>query len=129
MSYLLDTHALLWALTDPSKLGAEARAEISSRNSTLFVSSASAGEISTKHRSGKLPQADVLLAGYTKHLNRLVVIRLPLTEEQSLLRGSRTWTHRDPFDRTRAAQAMLESLTLITNDPAFNDLPGVRLLW
>ena len=129
MTFLLDTHTLLWALTNPSQLGQASRAIIANPQSRLLVSAVSAWEISTKHRNGKLPQADALLGGYVKHLDRLGVIRLPITEDHSLLNGSLDWAHRDPFDRMLAAQAMIESLTLITNDTAFNDLPGLRTLW
>lgn len=129
MIYLLDTHALLWALTDPSRLGREAAGVIGSRGSQLVASAASAWEIATKHRIGKLPQADVLIAGYARHLDRLRVTRLPLAEEHCLLSGSLDWGHRDPFDRMLAAQAMIESMTLVTDDVAFRGLPGLRTLW
>lgn len=129
MSYLLDTHALLWALTDPSRLGAEAHRIIATRSSHLVVSAATAWEIGTKQRLGKLPQADALVGGYTRHLDSLGVIRLPVTEEHALLAGSLEWPHRDPFDRMLAAQAMLESLTLLTNDAALTNLPGLATAW
>ncbi len=129
MRYLLDTHTLLWALTDPSRLGAGATEVIADRHSQLVASAASAWEIATKRRIGKLPQVDVLIGGYTRHLNRLGVARLPFTEEHCLLSGSLDWEHRDPFDRMLAAQAMIESMTLVTDDAAFRGLPGLRTLW
>ncbi|MFT4029240.1 MAG: type II toxin-antitoxin system VapC family toxin [Protaetiibacter sp.] len=129
MSHLLDTHTLLWAMTDPERLGSEARRIIADRGSTLFASAASAWEIATKQRLGKLPQADVLVAGYARHLDRLGVRRLGIDEHQALLAGSLQWSHRDPFDRMLAAQAMLESLTLLTDDSAFAELPGLATLW
>lgn len=129
MTFLLDTHALLWALTDPARLGDESRRIIAARSSGLVVSAASAWEISTKQRLGKLPQADALVGAYPRHLDRLGVVRLPVTEEHALLAGRLEWTHRDPFDRMLAAQAMIESLTLVTNDPAFSDLSGVATAW
>lgn len=129
MTYLLDTHVMLWALTDPTRLGRSAGEVIGNRSSRLVVSAVSAWEITTKHRLGKLPQADVLLGGYGKHLDRLGVIRLPVAEEHALLAGRLEWDHRDPFDRMLAAQAMIESLVIITGDPAFTDCPGVRTLW
>ena len=61
MTYLLDTHVMLWALTEPKRLGRTARDVIENRSSRLVVSAVSAWEITTKHRLGKLPQADVLL--------------------------------------------------------------------
>ena len=129
MNYLLDTHTLLWALTEPTRLGARARPIVAARSSSLVVSAASAWEISTKQRLGKLPRADALVGGYAHHLDRLGVDRLPITEEHALLAGSLQWTHRDPFDRMLAAQAMIESLTLVTEDSALASLPGLATVW
>lgn len=129
MSYLLDTHVILWALTDPTRLGPAAREVIENRSARLVVSAISAWEVTTKHRLGKLPQADVLLGAYAKHLDRLGVVRLAVTEDHALLAGRLEWNHRDPFDRMLAAQAMIESLVIITGDPVLADCPGVPTLW
>ncbi len=129
MKCLLDTHALLWALTDPARLGPQALAVIRDRSSVLVVSAMTAWEISTKNHIGKLPQADVLVAGYAQHLRRLGASKLPITDEHALLAGRLAWAHRDPFDRMLAAQAMLESLPLVTGDAAFATLPGVATIW
>jgi len=129
LTYLLDTHVALWALTDPARIGRTARGVIENRSSRLVVSAVSSWEIATTHRLGKLPQADVLLGAYSKHLDRLGVIRLPVSEDHALLAGRLDWNHRDPFDRMLAAQAMVESLVIITGDPAFAGCPGVPTLW
>jgi PIN domain nuclease of toxin-antitoxin system len=129
MSFLLDTHALLWALTDPTRLGAEARRVVAAQSSRLVVSAASAWEIATKQRLGKLPQADALVGGYARHLDHLGASRLPITDEHALLAGRLEWSHRDPFDRVLAAQCMVESLTLVTGDAALIDLPGIATVW
>ncbi|WP_235856809.1 type II toxin-antitoxin system VapC family toxin [Occultella glacieicola] len=129
MTFLLDTHALLWALTDPERLGPESSRIISARSSRLIASAASAWEISTKQRLGRLPHADALVGAYPRHLDRLGVVRLPISEEHALLAGGLEWAHRDPFDRLLAAQAMIESLTLLTKDPAFTGLPGLATTW
>jgi PIN domain nuclease of toxin-antitoxin system len=129
VTYLLDTHALLWALTNPAHLGHAARSVIEDRSCQLFVSTVSAWELSTKHRLGKLPQADVLLGAYSKHLDRLGATRLPVAENHALLAGRLEWDQRDPFDRMLAAQAMIESLVIVTGDTAFATCRGVRTLW
>lgn len=129
MIYLLDTHTLLWALTDPSLLGSSARIVIEDRTSRLVASAASAWEIATKQRLGKLPGAHVLVEGYARHLNTLGVERLPVSEEHALLAGKLDWAHRDPFDRMLAAQAMIESATVITKDPDLTSLSGIATLW
>ncbi|MFM9033531.1 MAG: type II toxin-antitoxin system VapC family toxin [Mycobacterium sp.] len=129
MTYLLDTHVMLWALSEPARLGRKARKIIEHPASQLVVSAASAWEIATKHRLGKLPQADALLGAYSKHLDRLGAIRLPVSEEHALLAGRLEWEHRDPFDRMLAAQSMVESLILVTGDPIFSGCRSVQTLW
>lgn len=129
MRLLLDTHTLLWALTEPKRLSTIARNAVASPSNELVVSAASAWEIATKHRLGRLPQADALIAAYPQHLDRLGAQRLPVSELHALTAGRLEWDHRDPFDRILAAQGMLESLTLVTNDPPIIDFTGVRTLW
>lgn len=127
--YLLDTHALLWALTEPDRLSASALEIIGDSGSELVVSAASAWEIATKHRLGKLGQADGLVAAYMKHLARMGVDELLITGEHALLAGGMAWEHRDPFDRMIAAQAMIEGFTVITRDVALHNLGGIATLW
>lgn len=126
---LLDTHVLLWMLTDPGQLSDRMRAALGDRRAQIFVSAASAWEIATKHRLGKLPQAEVLVHGYRKHLDRLGAATLDIAPAHCLLAGSMQWPHRDPFDRMLAAQCMLESLPLVTSDRVFAGLTGVSILW
>ncbi|GHE75550.1 twitching motility protein PilT [Amycolatopsis deserti] len=126
---MLDTHVLLWALTEPARLSEPIRAAVADRRTELFVSAASAWEIATKQRLGKLPQAEVLTRAYRQHLARLAVDSIPVTDEHALLAGSLEWQHRDPFDRMIAAQCMTESLPLATADEAFRTVSGVQVLW
>lgn len=129
VAYLLDTHVVLWALTDPTRLGPQARPIVDEPSSDLVVSAVTAWEVGAKHRLSKLPQADGILAGYSGFLDRMGARRLPVQDDHALLAGRLEWTHRDPFDRMLAAQAMLESHVLITADSVFADLRGVRVVW
>ncbi len=129
MTPLLDTHVLLWMLTEPERLSPRATEVLGDRGTALFASSASAWEIATKHRLGKLPQAEGLIDGYQRHLDRAGIETLPSTADHALTAGTLSWEHRDPFDRMIAATSMIESLPLVTSDSAFESLNGIRLIW
>lgn len=125
---LLDTHVLLWALRDPGRLSAATAVLLRDRANELIVSAATAWEIATKHRIGKLPGAAGLLLAYSDNLRRLGATELPMTSRHALAAGQLDWDHRDPFDRMLAAQSVIEGLTLVTADPAFSAIPGVPVL-
>lgn len=127
--YLLDTHTLMWAINDPSRLGGRAADVLRDRDSLLVVSAASAWELYTKHRIGRLPGAGPWLETLEGHVRRLGAEVLPIEWSHARLSGQLEWSHRDPFDRMLAAQAISESLVLVTRDPAFEELPGLKQLW
>jgi PIN domain nuclease of toxin-antitoxin system len=131
MRLLLDTHALIWAVSEPDRLSATARSAIETTEHELVVSSASAWEIATKHRLGKLPGGSVLIAAYPEHLAQLGATELAMTSTHALVAGSFDIDHRDPFDRMLAAQASLEGLELVTSDDQLARFAafGVRVLW
>ncbi|WP_334866785.1 type II toxin-antitoxin system VapC family toxin [Nostoc sp.] len=119
MSYLIDTHILLWWLFDDPKLHTDCREIIRNPNHRIIVSSASAWEIATKYRMGKLPEAKQLVEQYLQILHQAKFIELAITTAHALRAGSLPIAHRDPFDRMIMAQAELESLVVITYDKAF----------
>jgi PIN domain nuclease of toxin-antitoxin system len=128
MKLLLDTHALLWWLFDDPELSPKARAAIADLDNAVLVSSASAWEIATKHRLGRLPEA----AGVTKRLpallQRAAFTPLPISVEHALAAGNLPGAHKDPFDRILIAQARLEKLPVATIDKVFTDY-GVAVVW
>ena len=125
---LLDTHVLLWSIFEPEKLSVRARSVVEDINNVRLVSAASAWEIATKLRLGKLEMARVLVESYSDHLATLQATELAITSRHSLVAGQFQQDHRDPFDRILAAQALLEGVPLITADPAFAQFP-ISLLW
>jgi PIN domain nuclease of toxin-antitoxin system len=119
MSYIIDTHIFLWWLFDDQKLDTACRDIIRNPAHRIFVSSASAWEIATKYRIGKLPEAKQLVEQYSQILHQAKFIELAITSAHALRAGSLPIDHRDPFDRMIMAQAELESLPVITYDKAF----------
>ncbi|MCP9915814.1 type II toxin-antitoxin system VapC family toxin [Cyanobium sp. ATX 6F1] len=126
--HLLDTHVLLWWLAEPERLSAKVLAVLNDPGSDVLVSAASAWEIATKHRLGKLPTAAVLLGDYQGLLDRQGFRHLSISAAHGLRAGSYGQAHRDPFDRLLAAQGELEQLVLISADPALEPFP-VQRLW
>lgn len=120
MKYLLDTHALLWWFTDDPKLSEKARYIMLREENSIFVSAASAWEIATKHRIGKLDHVPDVTKRFSELVSADGFIHLPITFVHSLRAGSYAVQHRDPFDRMLAAQSELEGLPLVTLDPAFS---------
>lgn len=126
-SFLLDTHVVLWLLGRPDRVPVAVRAELADRENTLLVSAASALEISTKVRIGKL-DAPTLPTTLDRRLLDLGATQLPITVDHALLAGSMRWAHRDPFDRILVAQATLDELVLVTVDATIAALPAPRIL-
>ena len=86
----------------------------------IFVSSASAWEIATKHRIGKMPEAEELLANYEILLKEIDFTELSVSTKHALKAGSIEIDHRDPFDRMLMAQAEIEAMPIITYDKVFH---------
>lgn len=116
---LLDTHVLLWWLFDDPRLSKRARDVIRSADTAVLVSSASGWEIGTKHRLGRLPEAMEVVHDLPPLLRRSRMEVLPIALEHALAAGMLPGPHRDPFDRMLIAQARLERLPIVTNDPVF----------
>lgn len=128
MRFLLDTHTLLWWLFDDSRLSPVAREIIADPANEIVVSSASAWEISTKHRLGKLGFAGVLVQDIAGWLAKAGFVELAVSIRHAQKAGGLPHAHRDPFDRMLAAQSALEDLPLVTSDAAFGGF-GIRLIW
>lgn len=128
MRLLLDTHALLWWLFDDPRLSDRARGHIRDPDSEVLVSSASAWEIATKYRLGKLPEATEAVRRLPELVRAARFETLAIGFEHALRAGLLPAEHRDPFDRMLAAQALCEQVPIVTTDPAFESF-GVEVLW
>jgi len=112
MNLLLDTHVLLWALENNPALSDKARKAIVDGSNMVFVSSASVWEISIKTAMGKLEVPDNLIEEIEIHR----FTQLSMNFDHAKLAGKLPDIHKDPFDRMLIAQAMIEKLTLVTQD-------------
>jgi PIN domain nuclease of toxin-antitoxin system len=128
MRLLLDTHALLWWLTDDPQLSRAARSAIADQTNDVLVSAASAWEIATKHRLGRLPIGGEVLSRFHELIMADGFSHLPMHHGHAIRAGSYPLQNRDPFDRMLAAQSDLEGVPLVTVDPAFESFP-IRVLW
>ncbi len=126
VTYLLDTHVLLWLIGDPGQLDEEQRGHLADRRNVLLVSAVSALEVATKVRLGELV-APGLVDAWSRRIADIGAEELPITGTHALLAGSMSWQHRDPFDRLLVAQGIVESATLVTRDSAMRQLPAPRL--
>ena len=128
MRLLLDTHALLWWLNDDRLLPAKARKLIALGSNAVVVSAASAWEIATKVRLGKLDMAADLAADFSTVLSQEGFESLPISVDHALRAGLLPGPHKDPFDRMLIAQAQAEGVPIVSSDTVF-DSYGVRRLW
>ncbi len=126
MRLLLDTHVLLWALTDDRRLGSGIAASLIDPRTSVFVSAASIWECAIKRGLGRLQIAEdselsaaVVEAGFSP---------LPITAEHAEGTQALPDLHRDPFDRILVAQSLAESLTLVTSDATIRSYPEVDSL-
>ena len=128
MRFLMDTHALLYWLFDDPKLSKNARSIIAEPGNEILVSSASAWEIATKYRIGKLDSAKVLVSDIPGWVSKAGFSELPICIAHAQLAGSYSNPHRDPFDRMLAAQSEIEDIPLITSDKALHSF-GIATIW
>ena len=128
MKLLLDTHALLWWWKDDPRLSKRAAKAIADEANIVLVSAASAWEIATKHRIGKLPGAESAIRDF----NELIVVdgfgHLAVSYQHAIKAGGFDIVHRDPFDRMLAAQSIIEGAALVTDDAAMK-LFCVKCFW
>lgn len=128
MTFLLDTHALLFWLEGDVRLGRRARAVMSAAAEQVVVSAASAWECAVKVPTGKLPQAASVLADFRAIVRREGFHLLDISLEHILAAGALPAFHRDPFDRMLVAQALAEGMPLVSKDKEL-DRYGVRRVW
>lgn len=128
MTFLLDTHALLWWLAGDERLSLRGRELMGNTDSKVIVSAASAWEICTKARLGKLPGAEALAADVRSAVTSQGFTQLDITFAHAERAARLPGPHRDPFDRMLAAQAQELDVPILSTD-ALLDGFGVRRIW
>lgn len=123
MKFLLDTHLLLWAAGEPKRLSKPVRSLLEDADNELLFSAASLWEVAIKSALGRkdfrvevrLLRRGLLDNGYSE---------LPIVSDHVVAIESLPPIHKDPFDRVLVAQATVEGITLLTNDPVVAQYPG-----
>ena len=128
MTLLLDTHALLWWWSQPSRLSPRVLTLIKDPATTVVVSAASAREIAIKHRSGKLLAGGRILQEWDEWIQVDAFAELSMSSHHARQAGSIPSDHRDPFDRMIAAQGIIHGWPVVSVDSSFGDL-GAERMW
>jgi PIN domain nuclease of toxin-antitoxin system len=125
---LLDTHALLWFLLDDAKLSGNARSLITDPANDPLVSPASCWEIAIKISLGKYALEQDFAEFMEGQIAANDLTILPITVKHTAAVATLPFHHRDPFDRLLIAQAIVEGVPVLSNDPVF-DLYPVERMW
>ena len=128
MKLLLDTHALIWAADAPYRLSKVAFTVINDAGNERFLSAATIWEVAVKVGLKKLNLSQPFLPWMNHAIADLAIDVLPITVEYADVQANLPDHHRDPFDRLMIAQAIVESLTIVSIDPWF-DSYNVKRLW
>jgi PIN domain nuclease of toxin-antitoxin system len=128
LKLLLDTPTLIWWLSGDESLSQDARIAIADEANSVFISAASAMEVSTKFRIGKLPDAALLARDFESTIASQGFRELAISVHHARFAGELNITHKDPFDRLLIAQAQVDDMVLVSNEALFDGF-GVQRLW
>jgi PIN domain nuclease of toxin-antitoxin system len=128
VNLLLDTHAFLWFISDDESLSPTARAAITAAENQVWLSAASAWEITVKYGIGKLPLPEPPDRFVPVMRQRAGIDLLPIGEAEVCQVHKLPPVHRDPFDRILVAQANCHGLVIVTDDTWIGRYP-VQTLW
>ena len=116
MKILLDTHIFLWMLTSPERLNGKRRYELETPANEVFLSAMSVAELMIKHTIGKIHvEFDPL-----DMAKQMRIDILSFSGDHAMFLGKMPLHHKDPFDRMIIAQAIVNRLPLMSDDPKFS---------
>lgn len=127
MTYLVDTHTLLWCATEPEKLSRSAAEIVYDFNSVILVSTVVPWELAIKTNTGKLDAAK-LITEFEQRMLRLGFLTQQIETSHAIRSGLLPFHHRDPFDRLLAAQSLEMNVPILSRDRQL-DLYGVHRIW
>jgi PIN domain nuclease of toxin-antitoxin system len=125
---LLDTHTLLWLVTDDPRLSDAARNTFLDTNNELLCSAVVGFEIAVKHSLGKLELAEPPRTFIDNRIRNNALTPFPVTIAHAVRVADLPYHHRDPFDRLLIAQALEEDIPLLSADEILSTY-GIRRLW
>ncbi len=128
MKVLLDTHSLLWLVTDHPGLSDRAKALFLDERNELVVSAVTGFEIAVKFSLGELKLTEPPREFLENRICNNALSRLPISLEHTCRLAHLPFHHRDPFDRLLAAQAIAEDLPILSRDAVLSDY-GVERIW
>lgn len=128
MQLILDTHALIWWWGNDPQLPEGMQDLLSEDETIVYVSAASALEMAIKVRIGRLPQMERRVAQFDEGVRDEGFYHLVVHHEHAVKAGLLPGDHRDPFDRTIAAQGLIEGLPVVTCDPQIAAF-GCKTVW
>jgi PIN domain nuclease of toxin-antitoxin system len=128
MKVLVDTHTFIWALLHDHRLSARAKQVLRSDEHELVYSLVSLWEIAIKMKTGKLNTLGSSVTYVRDEMDNYSMQLLPIRYEHVLQLETLPAHHSDPFDRLLIAQAITESLPILTPDAVFAAYP-VKVLW
>ncbi len=128
MNCLLDTHTLLWIMSDDKRLSENAKIQFLEKGNTIYLSMASIWEISIKVSLNKLEIKTSLETFVEKHIIENDILLLNIEPAHVYPLEKLPFHHRDPFDRLIVSQAIYEKMPIISSDKNF-DLYSVKRIW
>lgn len=128
MKLLIDAHALIWAVDEPSKLSVAAAAALQAPANVRLISAATSWEIAIKCGTGKLMLSLPYLPWITKARRSLKAGVLPIAVKYADRQSRLPFHHRDPFDRMLVAQSLVEAFPIVSNDVQL-DAYGITRIW
>ena len=128
MRFIVDTHAWLWAQSEPERLPSSVLEVLEDPANDVFVSAASAWEIAVKYQRGRLPLPEPPMTYVPMRMVDSGCKPLSIEHAHALQAGQLPMHHRDPFDRVLIAQSQILDMPVVTRDPAFS-LYDVDLVW